>query len=81
MLGLHCCMLAFSSFQERGLLSSCGVQTSHSVDFSLQSMGSRHIESVWGSSTWALEHMWGLDCRFSSYGARAKLPYSLWYLV
>ena len=33
-LGLCCCMWAFSSCGEWGLLSSCGVQTSHCCGFS-----------------------------------------------
>ena len=33
-LGLHCCMLAFSSCREWGLLSRCGVLASHCGGFS-----------------------------------------------
>ena len=36
-LGLCCCVQAFSSFGELGLLSSCGVGASHCSGFSLQS--------------------------------------------
>ena len=33
-LGLHCCMWAFCSFIEQGLLSNCGVQASYCSGFS-----------------------------------------------
>ena len=32
-LGLHCCMQAFSSCREKGLFSSCGVRASHCSGF------------------------------------------------
>ena len=40
-LGLCSCAQAVSSFGEQGLLSRCGVQSSHCGCFSLQSTGSK----------------------------------------
>ena len=37
--GLFCCVWAFSTCGERGLLSSCGVRAASGGSFSLQSMG------------------------------------------
>ena len=45
-LGLHCCVWAFLSCGERGLLFVGGVQASHCSGFSLQSTGSSHTGSV-----------------------------------
>ena len=43
-LGLHCCMQAFSSREQR-LLSSCGVQASHCGGFACY--------GAWAVGTWA----------------------------
>ena len=42
-LGLHCCVLTFSSCRKQGLLSSCGAQASHCNAFSY-------------CGAWAVEH-------------------------
>ena len=51
-LSLCCYVRAFSSCDEQGLLSSCGVWACHRSGFSLWSTGSRHTDfSSWGE--WA----------------------------
>ena len=57
-LGLHCCMQAFSSW-EQGLLSSCGARISHWGGFSMRNMGSRthSLQQSWHTGLFALWHM------------------------
>ena len=71
-LGLHCCLWAFSSCVERGLLFCCGAQASHCGGFSCcgaWALGARtsvvvaHGLSSCGSRA--------LECRLSRCGARA----------
>ena len=79
-LGLHCCMRAFSSCGERGLLFCCGAGASHCHGFSCgaQPLGARasvvvaHGLSSCGSRA--------VERRLSSCGARAELLRSLWDL-
>ena len=74
-LGLRCCLLAFSSCGEWGLLFYCGAQASHCRGFSwclAQALGCLGCSTcgTWASSCsfQALEH------RLSSCGTRAELP-------
>ena len=78
--GLHCCVRAFSSISERGLLSSYGVWVSHCSGFSCWGACSL---GIWASvvmlcglscGSWALEH------RLCSCGTWDSLPCSMWDL-
>ena len=75
MLGLRCCLLAFSSCEEWGLLSYCGAQASHSSGFSwclAQALGCLGFSTC---GTWASScHFQALEHRLSSCGTRAELP-------
>ena len=60
LLGLCCCVQAFSSWREQGLLSNCGVKTSHCGGFSwLQSTGFRESghQFLWCMGLVALRHV------------------------
>ena len=72
-LGLGCCAQPFSSCCKQGLLSSCGVWTSHYDGFS--------------GGAWALGYeafsscgIWALENTLSSCGSRAYLLCSMWHL-
>ena len=73
-LGLHCCLVFFSSCSEQGLLSSCGAQVSPCGGFSY----------CW---SWAVGHegfsscgSWALEYRLNSCGEWTLLLCSMWNL-
>ena len=61
MLGLHCCVGAFSSCRQRGLLSGCCAWASHHSGFSLQSTCYR-VSSLSGCSSQTLECVGFSNC-------------------
>ena len=71
LLGLHCCMWAFSSFHKSGLLSSCDAWASHWGGFSCcraQALGAwASVIAARGLSSWG---SWALEHGVSSYGSR-----------
>ena len=88
LLGLCCCMQAFSSCREWGLLSGCGVQASHCNGFSCWgawapghegfSCRSTQAEQLWHTglvAPWHLESSWARDqtC-ISCIGRQILLP-------
>ena len=75
-LGFCCCMLAFSSFGEQGLLSSCGAWASHYGGLSCSGTQAPGYVSFSSFShlTPAPEHSLG------SCGAQAQLPRNMWNL-
>ena len=74
-LGRHCCVTAFSSCREQGLLSSCSVRASHCSGFSCRTRA--QLVAAWGLSICSL---CVLECRFGSCGTWAQLSQSTWYL-
>ena len=73
-LGLCCCVRAFSSFEEQRLLSDCGMRASHWGGFSccrVQALGRVGLSSC-GSPV--------LECVLSGCGTWASLPCHVWHL-
>ena len=54
--GLHCCVRAFSTGGEQGLLSSCNAWASHCGGFSCSGARALRYTSFSRYSMWALEH-------------------------
>ena len=73
-LGLHCCLWAFSSCWQWGLLSGCGAQASHCRRFSCCRTQALRACGLSSSSLRALQH--GL----SSCGSQTQLPLGVWNL-
>ena len=71
---LHCCVWAFTSCSEWGLLSSCSTRASHCSGFSCCRARAPGCEGISSCSLWALE------CALSGCGTWAQLPHSMWNL-